>query len=128
MLFFMIKVVTISLNLLPKFDRQSLSTYLSSTCKTLHNHKFLDILSGLISQKIALLILEELHVKKDELCTNIDTKTIKKISNMILDWRFSVNGTHGFKHAEVSGGGVDTDSINPHTMESKKSSKSIFCR
>lgn len=45
---------------------------------------------------------------------------IKQSTNTILDWRFEVSDTHGFKHAEVSGGGVSTEEIDEKTMESKK--------
>jgi predicted Rossmann fold flavoprotein len=112
--------VIISLNLLPKFDRQTLSTYLSNQCKHLKGHTFLTLLSGIISQKIALLIIDEMHLSVDTLCSEIDTKVIKKVANMLQAWRFNVSDTHGFKHAEVSGGGVSTYEINSHTMESKK--------
>ncbi|MBT5935633.1 NAD(P)/FAD-dependent oxidoreductase, partial [Sulfurimonas sp.] len=51
----------------------------------------------------------------------------KKVANTILNWRFEVSETHGFKHAEVSGGGVDTQEINPKTMESLKCKNLYFC-
>ena len=43
----------------------------------------------------------------------------KQLASKIKDWRFEVSDTHGFKHAEVSGGGVNTDEVNDKTMESK---------
>jgi hypothetical protein len=45
----------------------------------------------------------------------------------MLNWRFEVSDTHGFRHAEVSGGGVDTTEINPQTMESLKQKNLYFC-
>ena len=45
----------------------------------------------------------------------------------MLNWRFEVEDTHGFRHAEVAGGGVDTNEINPKTMESLKQKNLYFC-
>ena len=75
--------------------------------------------------KIAKTILDELsfsHTKKD-----INTKESKKIANQILNWKFEVSDTHGFRHAEVAGGGVDTNEINPKTMESLQQKNLYFC-
>ncbi|MDO9208060.1 MAG: NAD(P)/FAD-dependent oxidoreductase, partial [Sulfuricurvum sp.] len=49
----------------------------------------------------------------------LSEKELQKLIHLIQNWKFEVNGTHGFKHAEVSGGGVATGQINNETMESK---------
>jgi len=49
----------------------------------------------------------------------ITAKELAKLTQLIQNWKFEANGTHGFKHAEVSGGGVATKEVNSETMESK---------
>ena len=44
-----------------------------------------------------------------------------------MQWRFEVVDTHGFRHAEVAGGGISTDEINPQSMESLKEQNLYFC-
>ena len=60
------------------------------------------------------------------LSSGLNTKLSKKIANQILNWKFEVKDTHGFRHAEVAGGGVDTSEINPKTMESSKQKNLYF--
>ncbi|MFA6191094.1 MAG: NAD(P)/FAD-dependent oxidoreductase [Sulfurimonas sp.] len=117
--------VGISINLLPNFNAQQLSEHISKIAKNMSKFSVLDILAGLVPIKIVGSLLDDLkilHASK-----NIDTKTAKKITNQILNWRFEVSDTHGFRHAEVSGGGVDTREINPKTMESLKQKNLYFC-
>lgn len=119
--------VEISLNLLPQFTAQLLSTHIATLVKQRENLKIFEILQGLLPSKIALGLLEYLLIDKDIELKNIDTKTIKKIVHTMQNWRFSVSDTHGFRHAEVSGGGVNTDEINPKTFESKLKKNLYFC-
>ena len=119
--------VDIAINLLPNFNAQKLSAHISKVASTQTDFTILDILAGLIPLKIANGILEDLNISALTCSNEIGTKLSKKIANAMLNWRFEVNETHGFRHAEVSGGGVDTTEINPKTMESLKQKKLYFC-
>ncbi len=112
--------VSISLNLLPNFNSQTLSNHIY---KLASNFSILDILIGIIPMKMAEGILNNLKISHE----NIDIKVAKKIANEILNWKFEVIDTHGFRHAEVSGGGVNTTEINPKTFESLKQKNLYFC-
>ena len=121
------EAVDISVNLLPEFTLQKLSTHILQMAKSMPAFTILDILTGLIPLKIANGVLEESAVLNSIKSDAIGTKLAKKVANTILNWRFEVSETHGFKHAEVSGGGVDTQEINPKTMESLKCKNLYFC-
>lgn len=112
--------VEIGLDLLPRFDRQGLSSLLVSMCQNLQGYTIEAVLSGLLPLKIAHYLLEDTKIPADTLAKEVHTKTVKQIVSKIKDWRFEVSGTHGFKHAEVSGGGVSTDEVNEKSMESYK--------
>jgi len=111
--------VDIGLDLLPKFDRQSLSSQLLGMCQNLPSFEIETILSGMLPKKIAHTLLEDANISPQTLASKVHTKMAKQIISKIKDWRFEVSDTHGFKHAEVSGGGINTDEINDKTMESK---------
>lgn len=76
-----------------------------------------EMLTSLVSLKVAKQIAIELHIKEKKVQT-ISAKDIQAIANKMLDWRFTITETHGFKHAEVAGGGVDTAQVNAETFES----------
>ena len=116
--------VDIGINLLPGFNAQKLSSYILKTSQNNLALTLFDILLGILPTKIVNSILESLQL--DPTTKTIDTKLAKKIANQILNWKFEVSATHGFRHAEVSGGGVDTNEINPKTFQSKKDEKFYF--
>jgi len=116
--------VTISVNLLPEFSAQKLSAHILHVKKHMPDFTILDVLVGLLPLKIVNGLLEDLHV--NPATKDIETKLAKKIANLMLNWRFEVQDTHGFRHAEVSGGGINTDEINPKTFESKKQKNLYF--
>lgn len=119
------EALDLSLNLLPDFTAQKLSAHILKVSQNMPAFTILDILVGLIPIKIANGLLEDIHILNTT--KNIDTKIAKKIANALLNWRFEISDTHGFRHAEVSGGGVDTTEINSKTMESLKCSNLYFC-
>ena len=121
------QAVDISINLLPSFTMQKLSQHLSSFSQTLTELCILDILVGLIPLKIANALLEELNIHNATKMQDIHTKLAKKIANKMLNWKFEVSNTHGFRHAEVSGGGINTSEIDEKTMMSKKCKNLYFC-
>ncbi|WP_050528720.1 BaiN/RdsA family NAD(P)/FAD-dependent oxidoreductase [Pseudorhodobacter aquimaris] len=45
--------------------------------------------------------------------------TLEKVSNLVQDWQLRPVGTEGYRTAEVTLGGVDTDALNARTMEAK---------
>ncbi len=119
--------VSISINLLPSFNAQKLSSHISSLALNMPQFTILDILAGLVPLKIAQALLEDLDILSSISADKINVKLAKKIANQLLNWRLEVTDTHGFRHAEVSGGGVDTTEINPKTFESLKKKNLYFC-
>ena len=119
--------VSISVNLLPSFSAQKLSSHINALSKSMPDLTISDILAGLIPLKIASGILAELDINPSFNAKNIDMKLSKKIADKMLKWRFKVTETHGFRHAEAAGGGVDTTEISPKTFESLKQKGLYFC-
>jgi len=119
------EALDLSINLLPNYTAQKLSSHIQKLSQNISSFTILDILAGLIPIKIANGLLEDINLSNET--RKIDTKLAKKIANTMLNWRFEISDTHGFRHAEVSGGGVDVSEINPKTMMSLKSPNLYFC-
>ena len=118
--------VSVSLNLLPRLTQQQIAAHINAVAKRMPAFTLLNILVGLLPIKIATNVLEYLDLSPQTQCSEVNTKTAKKIANCIGNWRFEVEETHGFRHAEVSGGGIDTQEINPKSMESLKQKNLYF--
>ncbi len=120
------QAVDISVNLLPAFNMQKLSQHISKVAQNIPTLTILDILVGIIPIKIANGLLEELNIANTIKGKEIHIKLAKRIANLMLNWKFEVEDTHGFRHAEVSGGGIDTSEIDEKTMMSKKQRNLYF--
>ncbi len=56
----------------------------------------------------------------------ISNKTFTDIANQVHRWKIAPNGTEGYRTAEVTLGGVDTNDISSQTFESKQVSGLYF--
>ena len=112
--------VEITLNLLSKHNTQSITSTLLNLCKTVGEHQIQTVLSGIVPAKLALAVLVALKIDPHTKAEQINTKIAKSIINKLQNWRFEVKGTHGYSHAEVCGGGIDTYEIDEKSFESKK--------
>ncbi len=53
-------------------------------------------------------------------CGMLSDKDIARIDQTLRDFTIKPNGTEGYRKAEVTRGGVDTDELNANTLEAKK--------
>lgn len=111
--------VAIGINLLPRYERQELLNVLEKLFASVPRHSVETVLCGVLPAKIVTYILDEAAIMPSSPAADLTSKEVKKLVHLIQDWRFEVSDTHGFKHAEVSGGGVATAQVNNKTMESK---------
>ena len=105
----------ITVNLLPKTNvLDLLKTHKKSTPKQDVQTPLYDLLPRRLVQKI---------------CTNesitgrladLPDKKLEHLANAINNWHIKPNGTEGYRTAEVTLGGVDTNELSSKTMESKK--------
>ena len=106
---------SISINLLPALNIYEvlIQKRINSPKKNISN-----ILSDFIPNKLALAICHKLKVDKKISETSNDE--FVKVTNFIHNWSILPSGTEGYKTAEVTLGGIDTNEISSSTMESKK--------
>jgi len=84
-------------------------------------HKTVEFsLVGLINKRLISVVLKEAGIRDIKRpVENISDAERERILNILIDWRFEVQGTKSWTSAQVTAGGVATDEINPQTMESK---------
>ena len=118
--------VKIAINFFPKLHRNDLADQIQSLFKTAPNQRALDILTGMISNKIAPVLLEICKIDEQTKAGQVNAKQIKAISYQLNQWKLKITDTQGFGHAEASGGGVRTDEVDNRTYESKKCKNLYF--
>ena len=111
--------VKIAINFFPKINRNDLADQIQALFKTVPNQKAVDILTGIISNKIAPVLLDICKIDLNTKASEINAKQIKAISYQLNQWKLKVIDSQGFGHAEASGGGVRTAEVDNKTYESK---------
>jgi predicted Rossmann fold flavoprotein len=102
----------ISINLLPDKDVVSwLETKRHEKPKT----SIKNVLSELLPKRFA-----ETFCDYSSLKENLSEQSLKDLSDKLQNWQIFPKSTVGFRKAEVTKGGVDTNELSSKTMESKK--------
>ncbi|MGM0533019.1 MAG: aminoacetone oxidase family FAD-binding enzyme, partial [Campylobacterota bacterium] len=116
------KKVTLSLDLFEHMNQKELASLLQKLYSTNKGYDPVTLLSAIMHEKIAKALLSSLG-KPDTL----NPKLLKKLSFLAKDVRFVLDGTKGFEHAEICGGGVPVAQVQKSTMESKKQKGLYLC-
>jgi len=78
--------VELRINFFPKINVNDLSNQIQTLFKTLSNQKAIDILTGLVSNKIAPVLLDICKINKDTKSSDINMKQIKALSHQLNSW------------------------------------------
>ena len=76
------------------------------------------VLSNYLPDRLAQSICDDQNIK-DKIAELADKK-LQVLANAINHWRIKPSGTEGYRTAEVTLGGVDTNELNSKTMECRK--------
>jgi predicted flavoprotein YhiN len=75
------------------------------------------IISEILPKRLAYIICNENNVSGN-IC-ELSNKVLNQLSNSINAWVINPTGSEGYRTAEVTLGGIDTDEISSKTMMSK---------
>jgi predicted Rossmann fold flavoprotein len=108
----------IYINLLPDMD-------LSNHLLEMKQSRSKSILRTQLSQILPKALVFELEKlfwqdSAEKLLADYSDKLLKEIALQLQTWRLKPSGTEGYRTAEVTLGGVDTDNLNSKTMECKQ--------
>ena len=113
--------VILEIDLMPKMSREQLFSMMKKSLVKKSSKPLELWMQGFINKKLIQAILEPLKLQNKTVGSiSSNVKELEKIVDKIKTFKFTVNGSRGYKGAEVATGGIDTKEINPRTMESKK--------
>ena len=115
------KSIMLIIDLMPKMSHEQLLALMKKSL-TKKSQKPLDIcLQGFINKKLIKPILEPLKLENEtvgSIYSNIEC--LEQIVQKIKCFKFKIDGSKGYKGAEVATGGVNTKEVDARTMESQK--------
>ncbi|MDC1278107.1 NAD(P)/FAD-dependent oxidoreductase [Pelagibacteraceae bacterium] len=101
----------IKINLLPKLD---VDKFLNDRKISNPKHDINNIVSEILPKRLAHIICNENNVNGN-IC-ELSKKILNSLSNSINAWAINPTGTEGYRTAEVTLGGIDTEEISSKTM------------
>lgn len=104
-----------TVNLSPELD---LSEFLNKERKNNPKQNIQTIFTKILPKKLAQYICNQLGLNKN--IAEYGNKEIKEIKHNLENWQVSPSGNEGYRTAEVTIGGVDTNEISSKTFEAKK--------
>lgn len=105
---------SVCINLAPDTDVEEML----KDARTSHPKQNIEtVISSILPKRLAQSVCEwaDIHGK----IADLSDKKIKKLSSQINRWTIAPSGTEGYRTAEVTRGGVDTDDVSSKTFESK---------
>lgn len=111
----------IIVNLAPDTDALA---FMKDARETRGKQNVLTVLCDLFPRRLAQSICLELDL--DQKIGEISGKRIIELSQRVNAWRITPKGTEGYRTAEVTRGGIDTQEISSKTFEAKKATGLYF--
>ena len=102
---------SIKINLCP---RDNLGEILQDKKNTKPRQNIISILCEFLPKRLAMIICDKNKFKGN--ISELSKQSLDKINNIINSWRVTPKGSEGYRTAEVTRGGVDTDEISSKTM------------
>ena len=97
----------------------SAAEYLTAAQQDTPDAQLSTVLSKFYPKRLAQTFIDTLQWPNEPV-KRLTHSQIAEIDNTLSDWQVTPNGTEGYRTAEVTLGGVDTDELSSKTMMSKK--------
>ena len=107
------------IDLKPAMDEKKLDTRLLRDFEKFANKDFVNALDELLPQKLIPVIIELAEIDPRKKVNSITKEERKRLLSLIKGLPLTITGVTGYNEAVVTCGGIETDEIDPSTMESK---------
>ncbi len=111
---------TLYIDMKPALDMKTLDTRLLRDFEKYINKDMKNALNDLLPQKMIPVIISLSGIDENKKIHDITREERRRLCELIKGLPVHITGTTGFNEAIVTSGGVNTDEIDPSTMESKK--------
>lgn len=113
------KNLTLYVDLKPALDAKALDNRILRDFDMFKNKVFKNSLDELLPQKLIPVIVMLSGIDENKKVNEITKLERRYLVNILKNFKMDIEGTRGYSEAVITMGGVDTDEIEPSTMESK---------
>ncbi|MBB6716768.1 NAD(P)/FAD-dependent oxidoreductase [Clostridium gasigenes] len=114
------KKVEIIVDMMPTLSSDEVANFIEGHLAIFYHRSISDALIGIINKKLIPTLLKESGISNIHTpCYDLHWEEKRKLIKLLKHWKFTCTGTNGFAQAQVTIGGIDTNDINPETLESK---------
>jgi len=107
------------IDLKPAMDEKKLDARLLRDFEKFANKDFINALDELLPQKLIPVIVELAEIDPRKKVNSITKEERKRLVTLLKALPLTITGVTGYNEAVVTCGGIETDEIDPSTMESK---------
>ena len=100
------------------FTEEQTGAFLSARAKTRPDKPVEMFLIGLFHKKLSDLWVRMSEIPRRKRAGDLSEDEIKRLVDLIKNFRVRITETNSFEQAQVCCGGVDTAEVNPETLES----------
>lgn len=110
---------TVSIDLKPALDEQTLDARLVREFAEQSNRAFHNVLERLVPRLLIPILVERAEIPAETPANSITRSQRRRLLELLKGLSFTVEGPRGVEDAIVTSGGVKVSEVDPHTMESK---------
>ena len=78
-----------------------------------------EALTGMLHNRLGRMVLKRCGIAGGRTIAELTDRETDRIADMCADFTLKVTGSAGFDSAQVTGGGIKTDTVDPNTMQSR---------
>ena len=117
---------SVHIDLMPGEDLSSLRDALKNRRSMFPHRSAADLMSGMLNKKLGLMLLKLSGIRQDTPASKIRDDELDIMAGLIKDLKVGIEGTNGFKEAQICLGGVDCFEID-EKMQSRIVPSLYFC-
>ncbi len=110
---------TITIQLIPEMDKAALVQYMEEKKRNFPQEQAVYILSGALHNAIARVVLKRAQIPHEMLLKDLSRQDLILLAETLHQFDLPLWGTLGFDDAQITAGGIETASFDPHTMQSR---------
>ncbi|GAB6098474.1 NAD(P)/FAD-dependent oxidoreductase [Halanaerocella petrolearia] len=111
--------IKVRINLKPALSLEKLDNRLQRDFAKYSRKQFKNSLGDLLPSKLIPVIVQLSSISATKFVNQITKEERKELIDLLTNLELTITGTQGFNQAIVTSGGIDTEEINPSTLESK---------
>ncbi len=118
----------LKLDIMPQYSYDDVYHMIDKRAKNMPDCEMENFFVGMLNKRVGQVFLKNIGiVPLSRKADTLTQKEIRNIANSLKAWKFDICGTMSWNNAQVTRGGINTDEVNPDTLESKKQKGLYFC-